>query len=475
VISCGKTSDSGDIQTPSPENQAPTAKFTYTPSQPQAGNTVSFDASNSDDLDGSIVKYKWDFDGDGNNEASQSSASITHVYSSPGDFEVHLVVIDGDNATGDKTKTVSVVSGNQSPNARFSFSPSSPSTGQTVTFDGSGSSDSDGSIVEYKWDYNGDGSYDDTGSNATTTHSYSTSGTYDVKLQTIDDEGATAEATETVQVSGNKSPTAEFTYSPSDPLEKETVTFDGSKSSDPDGTIATYQWDIDGDGAYDAQTISPTYSDAYGSAGEYQVTLQVIDDEGAKAEATQTITVNGNATPSASFAYSPSSPSVGETVTFDGSSSSDPDGTIATYQWDINGDGAYDAQTISPTYSDVYGSAGEYQVTLQVIDDEGAKAEATQTITVSSNATPSASFTYSPSSPSVGEAVTFDASGSSDPNGSVVEYRWDFNGDGSYDASAINPTTSYSYSSSGTYDVTLKVFDGDDNTDQQTKALTVGN
>ena len=69
-----------------------------------AGETVTFDGSNSDDEDGAIVSYDWDFD----DSAIGSGGITTHSYSSDGIYEVTLTVSDDDEATGTDTATVTV-------------------------------------------------------------------------------------------------------------------------------------------------------------------------------------------------------------------------------------------------------------------------------------------------------------------------------------------------------------------------------
>ncbi|RLM89321.1 PKD domain-containing protein [Halobellus sp. Atlit-38R] len=86
------------------QNDAPLASFSTSPDSAQVGDSVSFDASGSSDADGSIASYEWDF-GDG---STDSGDSVTHTFSSPGDYDVELTVTDDDGATDTTTQTVSV-------------------------------------------------------------------------------------------------------------------------------------------------------------------------------------------------------------------------------------------------------------------------------------------------------------------------------------------------------------------------------
>ncbi len=169
------------------------------------------------------------------------------------------------------------VAPNVLPNAAFS----SAVTNLKASFDASGSSDSDGTIASYAWDF-GDGL---TGTGATTTHTYASAGTYRVSLVVTDDRSGTATTSRDVTVTEppNVAPVAAFTSSSNDL----TVSVDGSTSTDSDGTIATYAWDF-GDGTAGSGV---TASHSYAAAGTYVVRLTVTDDDGATHTTTATVTV----------------------------------------------------------------------------------------------------------------------------------------------------------------------------------------
>src|SRR5690606_20531296 len=107
-------------------------------------------------------------------------------------------------------------------------------------------------------------------------------------------------------------------------------------------------------------------------------------------------------------AATPTVAGTGLDCVFDGSGSSDPDGSIVSYEWDF-GDGNADT---GESVTHVYDKPGDYTVTLTVTDDDGATDTATENVTVSApeNQAPSASFTVG----CTGLECVFDGSGSSE-------------------------------------------------------------
>ena len=86
---------------------------------------------------------------------------------------------------------------------------------------------------------------------------------------------------------------------------------------------------------------------------------------------------------------------------------------------------------------------------------------------------PVATFTVSPTEPRVNEAVTFDASLSTAPDGRITSYDWDFNGDGLFELATSDPRATYTYTTSGTYGVTLRATDDQGASARQSLTVTV--
>ena len=85
---------------------APSADFSMTSEAPHPGETVTFDASASSDPDGEIVRYEWDFDGDGSVDVT--GATVSYVFEEPGEYSVVLIVTD-DEGNQDSVAKVIVV------------------------------------------------------------------------------------------------------------------------------------------------------------------------------------------------------------------------------------------------------------------------------------------------------------------------------------------------------------------------------
>ena len=263
--------------------------------------------------------------------------------------------------------------------------------------------------------------------------------------------------------------TAGFRFTPSSPTEFQEVLFetnclsstDTNCVTDPNGQIVSYAWDF-GDGS---TASGATATHAYASQSTFTAVLTVTDALGRQASAARSVTVGSGGTPTASFAFSPTAPKIGNTIFFNASASTAPAGrSLVSYDWSF-GDGA---TASGVTVSHYYDHAATFSVTLTVTDNRGTSASSTSPVIVTSSP-PSASFVFSPAAPTTTTAVQFNAGESTPSSGrTITAYAWNF-GDGS---TATGVTASHIFTA-GTYEVVLTVTDSDGETGTTTESVTV--
>jgi YD repeat-containing protein len=258
---------------------------------------------------------------------------------------------------------------NQPPVAQHG-GPYSGVTGTAIQFNGSNSSDADGAITNYQWSF-GDST---SGTGAMVSHGYATPGTRTVTLTVTDNNGAQASASTSATIA-NRAPVANA-GGPYNGVINTAIQFNGGDSSDPDGSITSYQWNF-GDGT---SGTGVTVSHTYTTIGTRTVTLTVTDNNGAQAGASTTATISNQ--PPVANTGGPYSGVVAQNIPFSASGSYDPDGSIASYSWNF-GDGAT-ASGFSLTHT--YSSPGTYSLTLTVTDNLGAQTSATTTASITTAA-----------------------------------------------------------------------------------------
>jgi PKD repeat protein len=359
-------------------NRLPTASFNVTPQEPNsagepnAGGTVTF-TSTSTDLDGSITKTEWDLDDDDSFSDDPQGTTVSRKFDNPGTFTVNMRVTDDRGGQATTSRTVVV---NRFPTATFTVSPTQPNEGDTVSFDGRGSSDTDGSIAKTEWDLDNDQNFTEPGEpqGAQVSRAFPNPGAFTVRMRVTDNKGATAVTTRSFVV--NAKPSAVFNIFPPDPNAGDTVEFDARPSTDPDGSIASVGWDLNNNGVFgdaSGERISRRFDDP----GTYTVGVQVTDNRGATSSTTRTFVVNGP--PTASFTVDSATPFVGDPVTFT-STSTDGEAGDLTHEWDFNGDGVPDASGATVTHT--FATEGSRTVGLRVTDRGGLSNEAFESVTV---------------------------------------------------------------------------------------------
>ena len=366
-------------------DQAPTAAFTTSVN----GLTVSFNGSGSSSPIGTIATYLWDF-GDSSGPVTTENSTTSHTYAREGVFAVSLTVTNTAGTSTETTFTGQVVSNNGQPSAETTHAVIVRSLTLRHRHHPGPSANGRLHLIRQRLDrlvrwirflfshrnhrnipvgFRG-GSEPVTTENATISHTYARGGVFSVSLTVTNTAGTSTETIFTGQVVSNngqpsaetthavivrslpysigitpdQAPTAAFTSS----VNGLTVSFDGSGSSSPIGTIATYLWDF-GDSSGPVTTENSTTSHTYAREGVFEVSLTVTNTAGTSTKTTftgQVVSNNGQPSaetthavivrslpygigitpdqaPTAAFTSSVN----GLTVSFDGSGSSSPIGS----------------------------------------------------------------------------------------------------------------------------------------------------
>ncbi|MCU0850939.1 MAG: PKD domain-containing protein [Candidatus Thermoplasmatota archaeon] len=192
----------------------------------------------------------------------------------------------------------------------------------------------------------------------------------DIFAQNIQQDGS-------LGVVGNIPPEADFTWAPSEPVPEESVHFDASASSDPDGSIILYEWDWNHDGTYEESSGIPTTTHSWTNSGDYIVTLRVTDNASQTATRAKTVSVVNHAPPTPVIS-GPSNGGINQEYEFSVGSITDPEGDSYYCQWDW-GDGnisdwlgPYASGQIA-TASHSWSIAGAYELKAKCKDEYDAE------------------------------------------------------------------------------------------------------
>jgi len=437
------------------------------PAEAVVNESVTLDATSSTD-EGEIVAYRWDADGDGVYELNTTDATIEYTYETVGLVSPLVTVVDDDGTINSDATTLTIREPNQPPNATLD-APSSVAAGDAVTLDASNSTDDRG-IDHYEWDVDGDGEVDAETAEPRTTHTYRSPGTVTATVTVVDTDDATATTSQAITVEPVGDPPDARIEAPESALVGQPVTLDASNSTDDRG-IDHYEWDVDGDGSAEANTNASVFEHAYNETGFVSPRVTVVDTDGNANVATANIRVEqGDSSPTAALT-APANATVGSEVTFDASNSTD-DGTIVEYRWDPDGDGTVDGTTSEPTYAHTYETAGNFEPSVTVVDDDNVTATASATVQVVSAGNPPNASLNTPAEATVGDAVSLDASASGDDRG-IDHYEWDVDGDGTVERETTGPVLDHTYESAGEVTPSVTVVDTDGLTAAASGSLTL--
>lgn len=347
-------------------------------------STVTLNGS-ATDADGNVVSYQWTkLPGGPSNytivSPTQAQTQITGL--TQGVYQFELRVTDNSGDSGRDTVTVTVLAANIPPVANAGVNQNLTLPTNSTTLTGSGT-DADGTIAGYLWTKLAGGPANYTIVSPTQAQTAITGlvqGTYQFELRVTDNQGAIGRDTVTINVNGpspNQPPVANAGPDRTITLPVNTVTFTGS-GTDADGSVTGYIWrKISGPAPYTIVSATQPQTVVNGlDQGVYEFELLVTDNLGGSDRDTVRVTVNPplNQPPIADAGPDRYVTMLVNSATLDGTGSTDPGGSIVSYQWTwISGPVQYNIITPTQSQTEVTGlEPGVYYFELRVTDNQGA-------------------------------------------------------------------------------------------------------
>ncbi len=401
--------------------------------------------------------YFWDF-GDGTSSTEKNPA---HIYNIANDYQVSLTVVDNEGKTDTITQGVYVASSPFLLAVIDEIYPNPGVKGEPVSFTGYGEDPMGYSITGYSWRSSIDGNF-------ITEQSFTTAGlsagTHIISFKVKNCSGWSTEVQTTLLI--DISPIADMGKGSNFGWIKEPILFDGSGSTDPDGTIIAYKWNF-GDGTFTKGKIT---NHIYSHIGTYTVTLTVTDNNGASNTATTIAKIVCD--PPIANAGGPYYGYVNHPVFFNGSNSSDNDGSITNYVWNF-GDGTIGT---GQTPLHIYQKNGTYIVTLTVTDADGETDTDTTTANITANLPPKKPEFQGTPSGYINHEYTYIAV-STDPNHDNISYQF-YWGDNTNTTTPFFPngtlvTEMHTWISTGTYTIHVYATDENNATSEPTEFLVL--
>jgi cysteine-rich repeat protein len=403
---------------------------------------------------------------------------FAYQYMRPGTFTATLRLVDSIGVEKTATTRVTVNAVANVPPAAFAGTPYVIEVGNSLTLAGN-ASDSNagcGDTITVGWDLNNDGNYNDV-ANPTAASVVAWGGIIAalprgvdniIKFRVTDAAGVQAIAQTTLTIHESQ-PVARFTAGPNPTTCNVPVRFDATQSSHPNPrrAIVRYEWDVDGRAGYEG--FGSFYNYAYPEFGNYAANLRITDD--ANRTATAQLNINatlGNTPPLARISKAQHIVLSGEDLQLDGSGSTDPNldcgDSIVSYEWDVNGNGAFNdlgidvtgatpvlpwelmsQRLLQPANRDTNLPANT--ISLRVTDEAGNRNTTTSTIVIY-DANPIAAFQQTPNPAPINVRTlrvqaTLDsrASFSPIPELRIVDRDWDLDDDGSYETANLDLVT----------------------------------
>ncbi len=436
-------------------------------SRADVNEVIHFNASRSFDPENENIACQWS-EFSTTTGAQWQGCESNHAFAEGGLKEVLLVVEDASGAQGFNQVTFFV---NQSGGGPINRQPSGVIEGPAAGHAGevlnftANFTDPDDDELNYSWDFDlSDGlglNADATGPNVT--HVYAAAGRYTIAVSVLDGQHRNIPVIETfnIQIDPRE------THAPTALAGNDTtaqvgqgIVFD-CRGNDSDGNITLFEWDFDGDGAFDYVNPDSGFTIySYARDGNFTATCRVTDNDDLTGTDARRVAVTPapNDAPVADAGLDLFNVTQGVQTFFHGTGV-DSDGAISLYEWDFEGDGAFDTSNSSSGDAfHTYASAGSYVAVLRVTDNRGARGTDTASVLVKANQPPTADAGLD-QNVAAGQQVYFSASGSRDAENQITKYAWDFDSANGIQEDFTGIAPAHTYVRGGTYLVTLTVYD----------------
>ncbi|MFM7024162.1 MAG: PKD domain-containing protein [Flavobacteriales bacterium] len=398
-------------------------------------SAMSFNSTSSVN-GGSIATTKWDF---GDTLGTATGTTPSYNYIRYGTHQVKLKVTTDKNCVDSTTQSITVY---EKPKITFNTIDVCDKTATTLT--NTSSLTSSATFASWQWDILNDGSNEYSTKDAS--HLFSAPGTYRILLKGTTSENCWDTLSKSVTI--HPKPVAKFNSS---------IVCSGKPSTFTDqstGTIASWKWDFDNDGAVESNTKNPTYN--YNSDGTFSAELKVTSDKGCVDSIMKSVLIN----PLPKAAFTSTNVCKPNPMPFSNTSTVNP-GNIKSVKWTFE-----NTSSIENNPSHVFAAHGAHSVKLFVQSDSGCTDSITKPVTYFEK--PVAQFTANDQCTNTN--VTFNNS-SSVATSSISEWKWDIGNDASIDYNTQNST--HTFTTAGSKPIKLIVKTAQGCSDTVTKNITV--
>lgn len=444
----------------------------------KVGDTVTLDGSASQDADGDLLSYQWQFvsqpDGSQATLNDNLSATPEFVADLPGTYVIGLTVNDGEADSNSARVTITASEINAAPTADAGADQAIV-VGGTVALDGGNSADANGDTLTYQWRFvsRPDGSAAALSDPESVAPGFVADLAGSYVLELVVSDGTDTSTPDRITVTATAANVAPVANAGSDQsvIEGATVTLDGSASRDADGDLLSYQWQFvskpTGSMAElsDDAVVAPSF--VADVAGSYVLELTVSDGALSRIDRTTVTSLQANVPPVAD-AGKDQNIATGSLVVLDGGDSADADGDSLSFQWQFvsvpTGSTASLISATSESPSFTTDLDGVYVIELIVHDGEDASTADRVKVTAETLNSKPVAHAGADASAYVGNTHVFDGTDSTDADGDALTYQWTLKSRPAGSSAALDDATSISpnlpVDVAGDYVAELVVSDG---------------